>query len=923
MLIKQIKAILKYLFLILLFGISQTIVAQEKTKITIQFKENTIKEVLLKIEEKTNFYFYFNEGWFDDTTITKSYVEVEIETLLKAIFKDKLLNYYILDKKIILTKNNFIRDDLPDNFFDIESNKNETILSPILTKEFVNSQNIKDSNLIRIGKEDSNLSSSNKIISGYISKSETNTHLEGVKVYIKDTNIKTKTNKKGFYKLHVPKGIYTIVTEKFGLQNNRKRIIIYGNGTLNFNVQEKAIALDEVSISSTKNDNIKKAAIGVTRINIKEIKIVPAIFGERDILKIATTMPGIKTAGEASMGFNVRGGKSDQNLIKLDNAVIYNPSHFFGVFSAINPYSTGKVSIFKGSVPAEFGGRLSSVIDISTKELNTKKFSGQGNVGPITANLVLEVPLKKDKTTILAGFRTTYSDWILKRIDNESVKNSQASFFDGILRFYSKINKKNTLKATVYYSKDKFSISSDSIYKYTNQLASIAWYHKINKKNKLELQLTNSTYEFNIVNDGNLYKNFDLNFSINESQLKLKIDYLLNKKHKFNYGISSKLYHIKPGEIIPLGNESIIESKLIDREKALESAVFIEDRIKINEKLQLNVGFRYSYYAFLGKITQNKYQEGLPFGDENIIETVAYKNNEVVKTYGSPEVRASASYSFTPSFSVKGGYNNSTQFIHRLSSNTTASPIDTWKLSNLNIKPQKSYQFSLGIFKNLKEDAYELSLEGYYKKMKNIIDFKTGATLILNDNIEVEILNGEGKAYGLEFLLRKTIGKLNGWIGYSYSKSLLKLDSEFLTNRVNDGNYFPSNYDKPHDLSMVANYKLTKRYSFSFNFFYQTGRPVTYPIGKFEFGGIQHVLYSDRNKFRIPDYYRFDIGINIEGNHKIKKLAHSFWNISVYNVLGRNNPYSVFFVNNKGEIKAYQTSIFSVPIPTITYNFKF
>lgn len=920
MLKKQIKNKLKYLFLIILFTISQTIVAQGKTKITIQFKENTIKEVLLKIEEKTNFYFYFNETWFDNTTITKSYVDVEIETLLKTVFKDKLLNYYILDKKIIITKNNFVRENLPDKFFDIESNKNETILSPILTKEFVN---VKDAKLIRIGKEDGNLSNSNKIISGYISKSETNTRLEGVKVFIKDTNIKTKTNKKGFYKLHVSKGIYTIETEKFGLQNNYKRVIIYGNGTLNFKVQEKAVTLDEVSISSAKNDNIKKAAIGVTKINIKEIKIVPAIFGERDILKIATTMPGIKTAGEASMGFNVRGGKSDQNLIKLDNAVIYNPSHFFGVFSAINPYSTGKVSIFKGSVPAEFGGRLSSVIDISTKEINNKKFSGQGNVGPITANLVLEVPLKKDKTAILAGFRTTYSDWILKRIDNESVKNSQASFFDGILRLDSKINKKNALKATVYYSNDKFSISSDSIYKYTNQLASIAWHHKIDKKNKFEVQLTNSKYEFNIVNDGNLYKNFDLNFTINESQLKLKFDYLLNKKHKFNYGISSKLYHIKPGEIIPLGNESIIESKLIDKEKALESAVFIEDRIKINERLQLNVGFRYSYYAFLGKITQNTYQEGLPFGDENIVETVEYDTNEVVKTYGSPEVRASASYSFTPSFSVKGGYNNSTQFIHRLSSNTTASPIDTWKLSNLNIKPQKSYQFSLGIFKNLKEDTYELSLEGYYKKMKNIIDFKTGATLILNDNIEAEILNGEGKAYGIEFLLRKNKGKLNGWIGYSYSKSLLKLDSEFLTNRVNNGNYFPSNYDKPHDLSVVANYKLTKRYSFSFNFFYQTGRPVTYPIGKFEFGGIQHVLYSDRNKFRIPDYYRFDIGINIEGNHKIKKLAHSFWNISVYNVLGRNNPYSVFFVNNDGKIKAYQTSIFSVPIPTITYNFKF
>ncbi len=634
-------------------------------------------------------------------------------------------------------------------------------------------------------------------------------------------------------------------------------------------------------------------------------------------------MPGIKTTGEGAIGYNVRGGRTDQNLILLDDAVLYSSSHFLGFFSALNPFTTGSADIYKGSIPVEFGGRLSSVFDIKTKNGNQEKVTGEGSIGPITANLSIETPLIKNKSSLITGIRATYSDWVLKSLEEESLKNSQASFYDGVLKYNHKINKNNNIESTLYYSNDVFSITTDSIYSYNNLLASVKWNHTFNAKNIGELIVANSQYKYGIEYEANANNNFDFDYTINESQIKLKMKYLHSKKHKFGYGISSKLYRINPGNIKPLGSNSIVEKKNINEEKGLESAIYVSDLFEVNDKLLLDFGLRYSVFAALGKSTQNVYQSGVPKNSATVINIQDFDNNEVIETYGGPELRLSLRYFLSPSISVKASYNKTIQYLHLLSSNTTVSPTDTWKLSDLNIEPQKADQFALGFYKNFENNDFEVSIEGYYKKMNNLLDYKVGAELILNENIEQELLQGEGKAYGAEVLIKKEKGKVNGWLGYSYSRALVKLDSKLLQDRVNDGEFFPANYDKPHDISLVTNFKLTQRYSISSNFTYQTGRPITYPVGKFIFAGEEQVLYSNRNQFRIPDYYRLDLGINIEGNHKIKKLAHSFWNISVYNVLGRNNPYSVFFVTENGEIQAYKTSVFSIPIPTITYNFKF
>ncbi|MCB0466528.1 MAG: TonB-dependent receptor, partial [Aequorivita sp.] len=479
------------------------------------------------------------------------------------------------------------------------------------------------------------------------------------------------------------------------------------------------------------------------------------------------------------------------------------------------------------------------------------------------------------------------------------------------------------IQGTFYFSKDRFSITSDSIFDYNNRLISLKYGHNFSEKSRAELILVSSQYKYGINYEADANENFNFGYELNEYQVKLNFNYKLSNKHKLSYGLSSKLYSIDPGKIEPIGANSDIEAKTVDQERGLESAVYLADLFEVNDKLLLDIGLRYSFYSALGPATQNVYEEGVPKSESSIIEVKEYGNNEFIKTYGGPEYRISARYLLGNDFSVKAGFNRTIQYMHLLSTNTTQSPTDIWKLSDLNIAPQRANQYSLGFFKNLSGKDVEFSIEGYYKTMQDLLDYKIGAQLILNDNLETELLQGEGKAYGVEFLVKKNSGRFNGYLGYSYSRSQVKLDSQIMQERVNNGEFFPANYDKPHDLSVVANYKLTKRFSFSGNFTYQTGRPITYPIGRYVIAGEEQVLYSDRNQFRIPDYYRLDLGVNIEGNHKLKKLAHSFINISVYNVLGRNNPYSVFFVTEEGQIKAYQTSIFSVPVPTITYNFKF
>lgn len=916
----------KILFLLLITFCS---LAYGQESVSIAFSNVTRKEALLQIEKRYDYKFYFDEKWLaEKDLVSGNFSNAPLKAVLESIFENTTVNFFIDQRKVILTNNSVIYDKLPDNYFG-ESQHTDTDESekPVFYQQFDStsvSGNRKMQGIALIGKASKATGKRTYTLSGTIKNEKTGEKLPNIALRVKGKKISTVTDNDGAFTMQLPSGMNVIETESMGHQKFAREIMVYSNGKLDIALNDKINQMAEVTVRSKRSQTIRTAVTGVTTIEAEGIKNVPLIFGERDVLRVAISIPGVKTAGEGSAGFNVRGGKEDQNLFLLDNAPLYNPSHFFGFFSALNPYTTKKVDIYKGSIPAEFGGRLSSVFDITTKNGSTDKFMGEAGIGPVTSNISLSTPIVKEKASLIVGGRATYSDWILKSLDNEELQNSQASFYDVIAKYSHKINDKNTIEATGYYSRDAFSISSDSLYKYSNRLFSLKWDHTFNDKNKGILILTNSEYKFNIdYASDRAIDDFKFGYKIAETQAQLKFSYAFSPKHKFSYGISGKMYGIKPGYLEVLNPESLLVAKTIEKEKGLEAAAYIGDSYKVNDKLLVDIGLRYSWYAALGAAEQRIYQPGLPLNDATVTETRTYGNNEVIESYGGLEPRLAARYFITESFSVKAGYDKTYQYIHLLSTNTTQSPTDTWKLSDLNVKPQSAQQFSLGFYKNLVDDLYELSVEGYYKKSKNILDYKVGAEILLNENLETELLQGQGKAYGVEFLLKKTAGSLNGWVGYTYSRSFVKLDSPFNEEKVNNGEYFPANFDKPHDVSIVLNYKFTKRYSFSTNFVYQTGRPITYPIGKYTYGNAEYTLYSDRNEFRIPDYYRLDVGINIEGNHKIKKFAHSFWNISVYNVLGRNNPYSIFFVTDDGKVKAYKTSIFSIPVPTITYNFKF
>ena len=915
---------MKRYLLLLSFLVSFNAIAQidEEAKVSLDFNDLTLSEVILKIENQSSYRFYFDASWMPDERISGSYNNLKISEVLDAILDRFTINYFIAkDGSIVLTNNVLIRAALPDGFFS-KTNEEKDVSNPIFYSE--NSDEEAGIATVRIGKERSGVSSNEQfVLTGTVLNTSSNLPVPNATIVVRNTSIRAVTNDQGFYRIELPMGANILEVSALGFEPFDKRVIIYNDGRHNFSLNEDAEVLNEVIVEADADRNITEAITGVTQIKVEQIKNIPLILGERDILKVATTFPGIKKAGEGAAGYNVRGGKEDQNLILLDNGVIYNPSHFFGIFSALNPFTTGDVAIYKGDIPAEFGGRLSSVFNIDTKNGNYEKFSGEASIGPVTSNLSLETPIIKGKSSLLVGGRSTYSNWILRSLDDEALRKSKASFYDIVAKYSHRINDNNTVEATAYYSNDEFSISSDSLFNYSNRLVSLKWNSQLNSKNSLDLILANSEYKFNIEYDGASNGDFDLKYRVNETELKLKMKYLQSDAHKFDYGVSGKLYQVNPGSIFPLGSASIIESLEVPRERAVEAAVFLSDNFNVSDKLLLNLGLRYSFYASIGAGTQRIYDPDQPRNANALIETQQFGTNEVMQTYSGPEFRFSSRYFLTPTLAIKGGINSTFQYIHTLSNNTTVSPTDTWKLSDVNIEPQRGIQYSLGLYKNTEDNLYEFSLEGYYKRTENVLDYKVGADLLLNEFIETEVLQGDGKAYGVEFLMKKTKGRLNGWLGYSYSRSFLKLDSQFNEETVNNGLYFPANYDKPHDVSLVANYKLTKRFSFSTNFTYQTGRPVTYPVGNFIFNGQERVLYSDRNKFRIPDYYRLDIGFNIEGNHKIKKFAHSFWNISIYNVLGRNNPYSVFFVTENNEVKAYQSSIFSIPVPTITYNFKF
>jgi hypothetical protein len=729
------------------------------------------------------------------------------------------------------------------------------------------------------------------------------------------------TDQFGAYTLTLPVGKQRLNVRALGFKNTTRLLTMHGSGRLDVSLEEDITALKEVVVEAEKAKNVTSLRMGVAKLDIKDIKQVPTVFGEADVLRVVLLLPGVKSIGEGSTGFSVRGGGADQNLVLYNDAVIYNPSHLFGFFSAFNADMLKSAELYKSTVPARYGGRLSSVLDVVTRDGNRKQFSGSGGIGLLTSRLTFEGPLAKGKGSWLVGGRTSYSNWLLRQLPSRNLQNSEASFSDLSGHLAYDLNDQNSLYATAYYSRDRFRLATDTVYTYSNLAGSLKWKHTLTSKLYGVLTGTFSRYQYGLRSDRTATTASELGYNLNQGGLQADFSYFAGARHSVEFGASSLLYRINPGQLTPVGDQSLVVTTVLSREQALESALYVADRFDLTTRLTLDAGLRYSLYNALGPRDVLTYQAGLSRSEGTVTGTTHYDNGRALATYHGPEWRLATKYMLTDNSSVKASYNRTRQYIHQLTNTTVVSPTDNWKLSDNYILPQVADQFSLGYYRNLLSNSLEVSVETYYKLLHNFLDYKDGATLLLNPHLETDVVNARGRAYGVELLVRKTAGKINGWLSYTYARSLVQVNTA--TDQVNEGRWYPSNYDKPHDVTLVGNYRFNRRISASVNFNYSTGRPITLPLSQYYLNNVLRVFYSDRNAYRVPDYYRVDLAFNLEGNHKIKKLAHGSWTLAIYNLLGRRNPYSIYFQAQQGQINGYQLSIFGVPIPTVTYNFRF
>ena len=765
-------------------------------------------------------------------------------------------------------------------------------------------------------------------ISGTISDYDSNETLIGVNVSIRELKTGVKTNEYGFYSITLPKGNYTLSITYLGFQTIDEKIELSQNIKKNFQLQSVQQQLKEVVvISNKKSTNIKSPEMSVNKLTMATIKKMPVILGEADILKSILLLPGVTNAGEGQSGFNVRGGGADQNLVLLDEATIFNSSHVFGFFSVFNPDAIKDLKLYKGGIPARYGGRASSVLDIYQKEGNSNSFHMNGGIGLVTSRLLAEGPIVKDKGSFLVGGRTSYAHLFLKLTDNEN----SASFYDLNAKLNYKFNDNNSLYISSYFGRDFFNINKEFENTYGNSTFNLRWTHLFSEKLFSNLSAIFSDYYYGLTLSS---VGFDWQSSIKNFNLKYDLKYYLNDKIKLDFGMNSIYYKFNPGTIEPINDDSSINFSQLDKKNAFEPSIYIEAEHQASQKLSFLYGLRFSMFYRLGASTVNLYEnnQAVTFNDQlKIYEKgvpigfKSYGYNEVITSFSNLEPRFSSSYVLNEKSSVKASYNRMVQYLQLVTNTASPTPLDIWTPSDQYIQPQIADQVAVGYFRNFKDDMYSMEIESFYKIIKNRIDYIDGADLIANNAIEQVVLNGQLRAYGLEFMIRKNIGKLNGWISYTLSNSEQQTPGRTPNELgINSANWYKTGFHKLHNLAVTANYSLSQKWSCSGNFILQSGQPVTFPNGQYEYQGISIPSYGARNDDNLPLYHHLDLSATYTPKPNKTKGWQGEWVFSVYNIYNRKNAASISFRENQisGANEAIKFSIFGA-VPSVSYNFKF
>jgi hypothetical protein len=761
-------------------------------------------------------------------------------------------------------------------------------------------------------------------LTGRVIDSTTDKPLPDISVSVPGISNNIITNSFGRFEITIPVGHYILNAEGAGYQETSRAIRLFNDLDIEIKMFEKMIELQEVEITSSGAQLVNRMEIGVQQLTKESLQTMPRLLGEADIVRSVLSLPGVKTVGEGASGFNVRGGNVDQNLILIDNAPLFNSSHLFGLFSVINPDIVSSLSLHKGSMPPRYGGRLSSVLDIHFDEkVSRVKPTLNASIGVVSSKLSVTCPLIKDMSSLVFAARGAYPNWVLQKVPDQGVRTSKASFYDATIKVTHRFNKENLISLTSHVSNDLFRLGADTTYTWSGYASSFQWAHAFSEKLNGHFSAFYSENTNEVSSD--FFKNeFALTSYIKNTGLNYDISLEPAAGHQIDVGVSSNYFRTHRGNLKPITNNSALQPITIPYEHGLESAFYISDAITFNTSVSVSAGIRLSSYLALGPGERFYYDNGLPRSELTVIANKYISRSKIEKSFFNLEPRVNAKITLTGESSMKIGVSRNFQYISLLSNSAAVSPVDTWKLSDYYLEPQQSDQLSAGYFRNLLNNTLEFSIEGYYKIFANLTQYKQGARLLLNNRIEADLLQGDGKSYGAEFYLKRNSGKLTGWLSYTYSRTFVRVKGKHEEETLSRGNYFPSNFDKPHDLSIVMNYQLSRRIGIASTFVYSTGRPISYPESIYVVDGFVVANYSELNQSRIPDYHRLDLAVNHSMLPKRNRKFEASWSLGVYNAYARRNPFSVFFrpIHSGRYPQAYRLSVLGMIIPYFSLNFK-
>ena len=909
---------------ILLWSAVVTASGQVKN-LSLQLENILFTDLVDTLERAVPARFYYSDKWVDSLVITLNVSDMPFSAAVERALSGSGLSFFITeDDRVILSRGYSVRTGFGKEYLDYlrrNIRSQDSLPRQLLSPEGPDSETDDESKIFRIGRQSESAGGRTAVLSGTITGRHDGEAVTGAIVYVGKLRAGAMTNNAGYYSINLPRGQYQVEYRMMGMKTTRRNVVIYSDGILDVEMDDDENLMEAVIVTGIR-DNIKDVRTGTELISVKMLKQIPMGLGEADIIKSTLLLPGVQTAGEASAGFNVRGGSTDQNLVLLDHAPVINTSHMFGFFSAFNPDLVTDVTLFKSGIPAKYGGRLSSVMVINPVVGNREKINVSGGISPFTGRILVEGPVSDDRTSFILGARSTYSDWLLGFIDDFRIRNSIAGFYDLQGSISHDFNSKNSLSVSGYYSRDRFKYYLESAFRYGNLATTLKWDHSFSPVLSARFSAIMSDYRYDVdtYNDSTTYSS--LNYKLGQKIVRGDFSLSAFEKHKIEFGVDATFISLYPGTREPFGDYSTVPPKQLEKEQAVEPSLYFGDEFAITPLLSLYAGIRGTLFTSFGPGTEFRYSENDRRSVSSITDTVHFRGGEIMSFYPGADFRFSARYILTAESSVKLSAQRVYQYIHMISNTTSISPTDIWKISNRYLEPERSDQVSAGVYYNFRRRGVGISAEGYYKILENILDYKGGAILTMNEHLETDILNSHGKAYGVELMLRKQTGYLTGWVGYTWSRALLSATGGASGEGVNREEFYPADFDKPHDLKVVTNLKVTRRFNFTSNFSYSTGRPITFPVAFFHFDNTDQIYYSSRNSYRMPDYIRLDLAVTINGTLKARKLNHSSLTLSAYNVLGRKNPYSVYFRYDDGRIRGYQLSIFGQPVIMLSYNFR-